>query len=228
MRRVTQWLLVAGILLSAECRTPQVLRAAPPERRFQVPHGFVVEQVAAPPLVKYPLFAAFDDRGRLFVTEGTGTNLPGPELVKIKRGRILLLEDTNNDGRFDKSTVFADDLVFPQGVLWHDGVVYAASHPAIWRFEDRDGDGKAEIREPLVNGFRFTGNGCDIHGPFLGPDGWLYWADGRHGYTLQCGGKTLEGFAARIFRCRTDGSHVERIAGGTTSKGASIRWIIPA
>src|SRR3954447_19468186 len=108
--------------------------------RFRVPPGFVVEKVAGPPLVRYPLFAALDDRGRLFVAEGTGTNLPGTELLKQKKqlGRILLLEDTDGDGRFDKSTVFADDLTFPTGILWHDGVVYATSHPCLWRFEDTD------------------------------------------------------------------------------------------
>ena len=50
--------------------------------------------------------------------------------------------------------------------------------------EDTDGDGRADKKEELVGKFGFNGNGCDIHGPFLGPDGWLYWTDGRHGY--QC------------------------------------------
>src|SRR4051794_20228685 len=61
---------------------------APP--RFTLPPGFVIEKVAGPPLVKYPLFACFDDRGRLFVAEGTGTNLPGADLLKLKKqlGRI--------------------------------------------------------------------------------------------------------------------------------------------
>src|SRR5262249_17152984 len=106
---------------------------------FHVPPGFVVEKVAGPPLVRYPLFACFDDRGRLFVAEGTGTNLPGEELAKKKLGRILLLEDSDGDGKFDTSKVFADGLVFPQGVLWHDGAVYTASHPSIWKLEDPDG-----------------------------------------------------------------------------------------
>jgi putative heme-binding domain-containing protein len=170
----------------------------------------VVEKVAGPPLVRYPLFATFDDRGRLFVAEGTGTNLPGADLLKLKKqlGRITLLEDSDGDGVFDKATTFADDLTFPTGVLWHDGVVYATSHPNLWRF--REGQ-----REPLVGRFNFNGNGCDIHGPFLGPDGWLYWTDGRHGYKVQTReGTVLEGFAARIWRCRPDGSGIERICGG--------------
>lgn len=189
---------------------------APPDAaRFRVPPGFSVECVAAAPLVKYPLFACFDDQGRLYVAEGTGTNLPGEELVKIKRGRILRLEDTDGDGTFDESKVFADELVFPQGVLWHDGALYTCSHPSIWRLEDTNDDGRADKREAFISHFRFTGNGCDIHGPFLGPDGRIYWADGRHGYTIKTAeGPTLEGFAACICRCKTDGTQIERLCGG--------------
>jgi putative heme-binding domain-containing protein len=182
---------------------------------FQAPPGFAVEKVAGPPLVRYPLFAAFDDRGRLFVAEGTGTNLPGADLRNKKLGRILLLEDTNDDGVFDTSRVVADQLVFPQGVLSHDGAVYTASHPSFWRFDDTAGAGAATRRTELLTGFSFNGNGCDIHGPFLGPDGRLYWTDGRHGYKVKTrDGENLEGFAARIWRCKVDGTEVERLCGG--------------
>jgi putative heme-binding domain-containing protein len=185
-----------------------------PAPAFVVPPGFAVEKVAGPPLVRYPLFADFDDRGRLFVAEGTGSNLSAAELRSRKLGKILLLEDRDGDGRFDSSKVFADGLVFPQGVLWHDGAVYTASHPSIWRLEDPEGRGVATRRVELVSGFHFSGNGCDIHGPFLGPDGRLYWTDGRHGYTVKAHGETIEGLASRIWRCRTDGSDVERLCGG--------------
>jgi putative heme-binding domain-containing protein len=191
--------------------------AAKAEPRFQVPPGFVVEKVAGPPLIRYPLFAALDDRGRLFVAEGTGTNFPGDRLVKMKKqlGRIMLLEDTDGDGKFDTSKVFADDLVFPTGVLWHDGALYATSHPSLWRFVDTKGTGHADRREALVSRFNFNGNGCDIHGPFLGPEGRLYWTDGRHGYKVRTRqGEVLEGLASRIWRCRTDGTEIERLCGG--------------
>ncbi len=183
--------------------------------QFRVPPGFVVEQVAGQPLVDYPLFACFDDRGRLFVAEGTGKNLPGTELVKLNLAKITLLEDTDGDGRFDVRKTFADGLVMAQGVLWHNGSLYVASHPSFWRLEDTDGDGRADVREEFVGKFGFNGNGCDIHGPFLGPDGWIYWTDGRHGYKIKtCEGKLLEGLASRIWRCRTDGTGMERICGG--------------
>jgi putative heme-binding domain-containing protein len=208
---VSLWPAVAFLVHSPG--VPAADRPSAP--RFQVPDGFVVEKVAGPPLVRYPLFAAFDDRGRLFVAEGTGTNLPGEELTKKKLGRILLLEDTDGDGKFDTSKVFADGLVFPQGILWHDGAVYTSSHPSFWRLEDTRGDGKADRREELLTGFKFNGNGCDIHGPFLGPDGRLYWTDGRHGYKVKTrDGQEWEGLASRVWRCRTDGTDVERLCGG--------------
>jgi putative heme-binding domain-containing protein len=206
------WLVLSTTPLIAAVLAGPLSAQAPV---YRVPAGFVVEKVVGPPLVRYPLFATLDDQGRLYVAEGTGTNLAGEELAKKKLGRILVLEDTDGDGRFDTSKVFADNLVFPQGVLWHDGALYAASHPSFWKFEDPKGLGKAERRVELATGFKFNGNGCDIHGPFLGPDGRLNWTDGRHGYKVRTReGQILEGLAARIWRCRTDGSELERLCGG--------------
>jgi putative heme-binding domain-containing protein len=215
--QVRVWTVLSGTVAAVLALGASTGGQSPPKKgaaaKYKVPPGFVVEQVAGPPLVRYPLFAAFDDRGRLFVAEGTGTNLPGAELAKRKLGRILVLDDTDGDGKFDTSKVFADQLVFPQGVLWHDGALYSASHPSFWKFEDRGG--RADRRQELLTGFKFNGNGCDIHGPFLAPDGRLYWTDGRHGYKVKTrDGKVLEGLAARIWRCRTDGSEVERLCGG--------------
>jgi glucose/arabinose dehydrogenase len=182
---------------------------------FVAPPGFVAERAAGAPLVRYPLFAGFDDRGRLFVAEGAGANLSADELRARKLGRITLLEDRDGDGAFDTSRVFADGLVFPQGVLWHDGAVYIASHPSLWKLEDPGDTGRTTRRTELVSGFGFNGNGCDLHGLFLGPDGRLYWADGRHGDKVRTReGEDLKGLAARIWRCRTDGREVERLCGG--------------
>src|SRR5262249_28677110 len=83
------------------------------------------------------------------------------------------------------------------------------------KLEDTDGDGKADRREEFITRFNFNGNGCDIHGPFPGPDGWMYWTDGRHGYDITTReGMRLQGLAARIWRCRFDGTGIERICGG--------------
>ena len=181
-----------------------------------VPDGFVVEVVASPPLVAYPTMACFDEVGRLFVADGGGVDMKRPDLERELPGVIRVLEDTDNDGRFDKSTLFADKLTFPQGVLWHDGAIYTAAPPFIWRLEDTDGDGVADRRDKLVGRFGFSGNGASIHGCFLGPAGRIYWCDGRHGYKLiDPQGQVIDrGKAARIFSCKLDGSDVRVHCGG--------------
>src|SRR5436305_13910950 len=82
-------------------------KPAPP--RFSLPPGFVIEKVAGPPLVRYPLFACLDDRGRLFVAAGTGTNLPGPELLEQKKqlGRITLPAATDGDAVYLRTSRLA-------------------------------------------------------------------------------------------------------------------------
>ena len=85
-----------------------------------------------------------------------------------------MIEDTDGDGVFDKSTIFADKLTYPQGALWYDGWLYVASSGAIWRFRDNDDDGRADVREQIVNEFGYTGNAADVHGCFLGPGGRIY------------------------------------------------------
>ena len=181
-----------------------------------VPKGFTIELAAAPPLVQHPVMACFDDRGRLFVAASAGKNLKSAALERELPNFVRLLTDTDGDGVFDKSTIFADKMTFPQGVLWHDGALYVASPPSIWRFEDTDDDGVADRREEIVNRFGYNGNAASIHGCFLGPGGRIYWCDGRHGheFTDKDGKVTSKGKAARIFSCRTDGSDVQVHCGG--------------
>jgi putative heme-binding domain-containing protein len=191
-------------------------RAEPPAIPFTVPPGYTVEKVAGPPLVEHPMFACFDDHGRLYVADSGGKNLKAEDLLKDLPSCIRRLESTKNDGVFDKSIVFADKMSFPMGVLWHDGHVYCCSPPSLWRLTDTNGDGIADERKELVSKFGFIGNAADIHGPWLGPDGWLYWTDGRHGHEIRKPDGTIQtkGKAARIFRCKIDGSNVEVVCGG--------------
>lgn len=182
---------------------------------IRVPPGFIVEVAAAPPLVERPMLASFDDRGRLYVADSAGVNLRGAELSKNPPHVIRMLEDTDQDGRFDKSTVFADKMIFPQGVVWHDGAVYCSSPPSFWRLQDTDGDGVADKREELVTGFANTGVADDMHGGSLGPDGRLYWCAGRFPHSIhRPGGPVIhEGTAPLVLRCRPDGSQLEVVCG---------------
>jgi putative membrane-bound dehydrogenase-like protein len=150
--------------------------AAPPAP--QVPPGFSIELVAGPPLVERPVTATFDDEGRLYVAESSGSNDPVEKQLELRPHRIVRLEDADGDGRFDKRLVFAEGMMFPAGTMWLDGSLYVAAPPSIWKLTDRDGDGVADERVEWFQGKTLTGCANDLHGPYLGPDGWIYWTKG--------------------------------------------------
>ncbi|MDF1825245.1 MAG: c-type cytochrome [Verrucomicrobiales bacterium] len=184
---------------------------------FEVSEEYVVTPAVKPGLVQHPLMATLDDTGRLFVADTEGLNLNKEELLAQTPGSIRLLTDTDHDGVYDKATTFADNLTFPQGALWVYDSLYVMSPPGLWRFADRDGDGFAEEREELATGFDFTGNAADVHGPFLHPNGRLFWCHGRKGYAIpdnDTGQIMLEGKGARIWSSQLSGGEVEIFAGG--------------
>jgi putative membrane-bound dehydrogenase-like protein len=193
---------------------------------IQVPPGYVVEVAAAPPLVSYPMQAGFDDRGRLLVCDSAGKNIDAAALLEQLPSFIRRLEDTDGDGRFDRGTLFADKLTFPSGVLWHEGAAYTASPPFLWRLEDTDGDGVADRRQALVGKFHFRGHAGDVHGPFLGPDGRLFWTDGILGHEIRDrGGRLLsQGKAARVFAARADGGTLETFCGGGMANPVAVAF----
>ena len=151
---------------------------------IKLPDGFGVEVVAAPPLVQAPTYACFDERGRLFVCESFGVNVESGELLKTLPRAILMLEETDGDGRFDRRTEFADKLTFPMGAQWHDGALFVVSPPHVWRLEDVDDDGVADRRDVVVSGIRWNGDADSFKGRFFGPDGRFYLTGGYRGYCL--------------------------------------------
>ncbi len=181
-----------------------------------VPDGFEVELVAGPPLVECPVAADFDEQGRLYVADSSGSNDKLEQQLKDKPHRVVRLEDTHGDGKFDKSTVFADKMMFPAGAMWYEGSLYVGAPPSIWKLTDTTGNGIADKREEWMQGKTLTGCGNDVHGPYAGPDGWIYWCKGAFAkQTYERPGKTpFVTRAAHIFRCRPDGTGIEPVMTG--------------
>lgn len=183
---------------------------------LKVAEGFEARLVAGPPLVTHPAMACFDESGNLYVCNNAGVNLSNEELERDRPNEIRRLSDSDGDGRYDTSTVFADQMTFPMGCVWLDGSLYVASPPSIWRLTDSDGDGIAEQRDVLVDRFGFSGNAASIHGCFLGPEGRLHWTDGYHGHEItdSSGRITSKREGSYLFSCRPDGSDVRIHCGG--------------
>ncbi|GIW94890.1 MAG: cytochrome c [Pirellulaceae bacterium] len=116
---------------------------------FVTAPGFHVELAAAEPLVVDPVAACFDEDGRLYVIEMRDYS----EDDQLRLGRVRLLEDRDDDGRFDSSTVFADDLSWPTAVFCYAGGVFVGAAPDILYLKDTDGDGRADERRVVFTGF---------------------------------------------------------------------------
>ncbi len=152
---------IAGLLTPAGAAEPEAdpaeLPRFPPREvagaleSFTLRPGFRIEVVAAEPLVRDPIELCFDENGRMFVVEMI--DYSERRDVRPHLGRIRLLEDTDGDGRMDRSQVFADDLPWPTAVFWAQGGVYAAATPDIFFLRDTDGDGRADRREVVFTGF---------------------------------------------------------------------------
>lgn len=204
----------AAILWAAMISAPSA-QQCPPPLLHHVPPGFVLKQVAGAKQVRFPMFAAFDDRGRLFVAESSGLDLYKELSALTRKCRIVVLEDRDGDGSFESSSVFADKLVFPMGLVWRDGRLYVADPPDLVALEDTDGDGQADKRTVVLTGFGHKDNGS-LHGLTFGPDGLLYMTMGSpDGYQLKRpGGEQLRGESGALLRCRPDGTDVEVVSRG--------------
>src|SRR5690606_10507853 len=205
-------LLVVGLAASLYFPSDQTTHA----KHVSVPEGFQIELVAGPPLVERPITAAFDEMGHLYVAESSGSNEPVEIQLEKKPHSILRLTDTNGDGIFDERTVFADRMMFPEGTLWYDGSLYVSAPPSIWKLTDTDGDGVADLREEWFNGKTLTHCANDLHGPYLGRDGWIYWCKGAFGEQTyeRTGRSPLVTRAAHIFRRHPEGTEVEPVMTG--------------
>ena len=182
---------------------------------IQVPEGFEVEVAAGPDLVSYGVFFTFDDRGRLFLCESAGKNTSDQEALDQPSFRIRLLEDGDGDGVFDSAKTFADKITMALGVQWYRGSLYVAEPPDFVRYDDTDDDGVADHREVILTGWPLKANATTLHGPYLGPDGWMVLTYSPSAYKVQTKeGTLLEGPRGRVFRVKPDGTRLEWFVGG--------------
>ena len=204
---------VLGAMTVAEAQTASFKFAT---QTLTVPAGFTVELVAASPTVNRPISIAFDDEGRLYVTDSSGLSERADKQFAEKPHRIVRLEDRDGDGRFETSAVFAENMMFPQGAMFYEGSLYVGAPPHIWKLTDTNGDGVSDRREIWYDGKTLTGCANDLHGPYLGPEGWFYWTKGAFAeqrHTLG-NGRELVTRASHIFRARSDGTGLEPVLTG--------------
>ncbi|MHB8862248.1 MAG: DUF7133 domain-containing protein, partial [Pirellulaceae bacterium] len=184
---------------------PGPLSVAESQMQFRVPEGFRVEIVASEPHLADPVAMAFDAQGRILVCEIHGYNLEGyldvlqlnksghldrqvrrvpasdeaiEQAAQEQYGTVKRLEDTDGDGRFDRSTVLADRLPPCYGVVpARDGVIVFCA-PDIIYLGDTNDDGQTDVREVLFTGFGVGELWTRINNPRWGVDNWIYGVSG--------------------------------------------------
>ena len=202
-----------GDLLGEQVNQPRNATAS--LRAMEARPGFRVELVASEPLVMDPVDVAWGPDGTMWVAEMADYPM-GLDHKGKPGGRVVAVTDTDGDGRYDKRTLFADGLETANTVLpWRDGVL-AVAPPTIWFLRDTNGDGMADVKEVLYEGF---GRGNEQHrgnGLVWGLDGWVYVANGDSGGTLRATRSKQElklgGFDLRI---KPDTGEIEPATGMT-------------
>src|SRR5438445_2209104 len=172
--------ILIGLALLQTDIQPKALSPEESLRSIRVRPGFTVELVVAEPLVQDPIAFAWGADGKLWVVE-MGDYPLGVDGKGKPGGRIKFLESTKGDSKYDKATVFLDNLPFPTGVMpWRKGVLVTCA-PDIFYAEDTDGDGKADKRVTLFTGFVQGNQQHRVNGLTWGLDNWVYGANGDSG-----------------------------------------------
>ncbi len=179
---------------------------------IQVPVDFNLQVFASEPNVMHPIAMAWDERGRLYVL--ITKDYPNERKETGGSDYILLCEDTNNDGKADKFTKWADGLSIPTGMVFANGGLIISQAPHMILLKDTNGDDVADEKKILFTGF---GTGDTHAGPsnlHYGFDNWIWGSVGYSGYKGKVGADSLQ-FAQAFFRFKPDGSKMEHMT--TTS-----------
>ncbi|MCC6491582.1 MAG: neutral/alkaline non-lysosomal ceramidase N-terminal domain-containing protein [Pirellulales bacterium] len=185
--------------------------------------GFVVELMAAEPLVADPVAIDFGPDGRMWVADMTDyEHEVGDEFEQTSAVRVLT--DRDGDGRYDDSQVFAGGLRFPTDVkVWRNGVIVCDA-PDVLYFEDADGDGQAEVRKTLITGFETHNPQARVNSLRWGLDNWLYGAGGIFGGNLTTFSGVKVQLGGRDFRFKPDTGEIEAVTGRTQQGRDRVDW----
>jgi len=141
-------------------------------KAFVVPEGFEVNLFAAEPMIQKPVQMNWDAQGRLWVV--CSSTYPHIKPGEAAKDQLVVLEDTDGDGKADKSTTFAEGLHIPTAVAPGDGGVYVANSTEVLFLKDTDGDLKADEQKILLSGFGTEDTHHLLHTFRWGPEGMLY------------------------------------------------------
>ena len=146
------------------------------EAAMEVPEGFHVTLVAAEPQIHQPIAFDFDDRGRLWVVEC----FSHPEWKAVGQDRVVILEDSDGDGRADRRQVFWNQGRYLTGIAYGYGGVFLCNTPDLIFVPDSDDDGRPDgPPEVLLEGWSHRNRNNVFNNLCFGPDGWLYGAVGQ-------------------------------------------------
>ena len=163
-------------LQSVSPASPALSPEASMKTMFIAP-GYRLELVASEPMVSDPIFIDFDPDGRMWVIELPGYMQDLPATNELDpTGRIVVLEDTNDDGKMDKRTVFLDGLVLPRALKVLDRGVLVAEPPNLWLARDTNGDLRADGKELVTDtyGRREANVEHNANGLMWALDNWMY------------------------------------------------------
>lgn len=185
MKFLSRFLLLAAVP-AAHAWTPCQQPPAMPLDAFVLPEGLEITAWAASPMLFNPTNLDIDQKGRVWVTEGVNYRRKAD---RVKEGdRIVILEDTNGDGKADKSSTFWQDpeLLSPLGIAVFDNVVFVSQPPHLLKLTDVNRDGKfdpaaGDVREVFLTGFNGRNHDHSLHSVTAGADGKLYFNQGNTG-----------------------------------------------